>query len=368
MLREALDILGARFDKLPERQRPHYTPVQRFRILTLKSFAGLSQSEAARLFRVSVGTIARWEAMANPASKTVGSTVSSVPPVRRYNDTVHHLVQTLAALGFDGLRSLAQHLARAGWKIGKTTAARYLREPRVLGPEPPRSNSAPPQIPKRVVQARFAHHVWHLDLTEIQSFVRSAAFSLTVVLDGASRMPLAWRLYDTRYTADDMTACVETALRRYGKPRHLVLDKDSAFTAHAFRERIKAWKLALHFCSADHHRANARLERFWLALKRDILRLRLPAELLARADVERDIARALHYYAHLRPPPPPPGARRRSARRGLFRRRTRASARRQPPRGQRSDPAVPCPVAVEHLDGDHRFRFLRAAYLRARAP
>ena len=33
MTREAAAILGARWDKVPERHRPHYVPEQRFRIL-----------------------------------------------------------------------------------------------------------------------------------------------------------------------------------------------------------------------------------------------------------------------------------------------------------------------------------------------
>jgi DNA-binding transcriptional regulator YiaG len=61
MTREAAEILGARWDKVPERQRPHYVPEQRFRILRTRSFLGLSQSETAEMFRVSPETIARWE-------------------------------------------------------------------------------------------------------------------------------------------------------------------------------------------------------------------------------------------------------------------------------------------------------------------
>ena len=30
MMREAAEVLGARWDKVPERQRPHYPPEQRF--------------------------------------------------------------------------------------------------------------------------------------------------------------------------------------------------------------------------------------------------------------------------------------------------------------------------------------------------
>jgi hypothetical protein len=47
MMREAAAILGARWDKVPERQRPHYGPEQRFRILRIRSFFGLSQRETA---------------------------------------------------------------------------------------------------------------------------------------------------------------------------------------------------------------------------------------------------------------------------------------------------------------------------------
>jgi hypothetical protein len=45
MMREAAGILGARRDKVTERQRPHYPPERRFRILRIRSFLGLSQRE-----------------------------------------------------------------------------------------------------------------------------------------------------------------------------------------------------------------------------------------------------------------------------------------------------------------------------------
>jgi hypothetical protein len=37
MTREAAEILGARWGKVPERHRPHYAPEQRFRILRIRS-------------------------------------------------------------------------------------------------------------------------------------------------------------------------------------------------------------------------------------------------------------------------------------------------------------------------------------------
>jgi transposase-like protein len=85
-LREAVEIHGSRWNKLPERQRPHYTPEARFRIVRLKTLLGLSAAETARLFRISTNTVLRWEdeARVGPERDTVGSLLKPVPPVRRY--------------------------------------------------------------------------------------------------------------------------------------------------------------------------------------------------------------------------------------------------------------------------------------------
>src|SRR5262249_49542317 len=48
-----VEILGSRLDKIPDRQRPHFTPAQRFRILEIKALLGWNRDIAARLFRVS---------------------------------------------------------------------------------------------------------------------------------------------------------------------------------------------------------------------------------------------------------------------------------------------------------------------------
>jgi hypothetical protein len=55
MASEAAEILGARWDNVPERHRPHYQPEQRYRILRIRNLLGLSQREAALMFRVLLG-------------------------------------------------------------------------------------------------------------------------------------------------------------------------------------------------------------------------------------------------------------------------------------------------------------------------
>lgn len=346
-LREALGLLGDRVDRLPERQRPHYTPNQRFRILRLKHLLALSQDETAGLFRVSVTTIARWEVTANPESRTVGSTVTPVPPVRRYCDTVRHLTQTLSGLGFGGYDMVARHLARAGWRIASSTVRRYVREPRIPDPHVPASRPS-----KRAVHARYPHQLWHIDSTALPDLFGSAARSLTVVFDSFSRMPLVALFRSEPGDAAAMITVVESAFVRLGTPRYLLADRGGEFVAKVFRERIGAWKVRLRFCSSDHHRANSRLERFWLTLKRTLRagRVALPAS-------TAEVKRALTYYAYHRPHQGLGGATPAEVYFGL---RPAHLGAAQPPRGRRGGPPIRCPV-VDFLDGDERFPILHAA-------
>ena len=133
-------ILAERWQKIPERRRPHYTPHQRFEILRLKSLMALSQKETARLFAISKGTVARWqqEVATNPGEETVGSLVRPNPPVRRYADVVRHLVHTMRSAGFGGCQQIAQTLGRAGWKLSKRSVGRMFKEKPPQTPVPER--------------------------------------------------------------------------------------------------------------------------------------------------------------------------------------------------------------------------------------
>jgi len=117
LLARAVDILAARFDKLPEGRRPFYTPQQRFQILELKNLLGWPADQIARLFRVCTNTILNWERHADPEARTVGATVRQKPPVTRFADVVRNTVQLMSAHGFGGDAAVAGTLARAGWRV-----------------------------------------------------------------------------------------------------------------------------------------------------------------------------------------------------------------------------------------------------------
>jgi transposase InsO family protein len=294
-LTEAVAIHGTRWDKLPERQRPHYTPEARFRILRLRNLLALSAADTARLFRVSTNTVLRWEddARAAPQRGTVGSLLKPVPPLRRYADIVRSLVQTMILAGFPGDRSVALHLARAGWRLSRRTVQRIRHERPVPAP------TAPPIGQPRAVSARYPNHVWILDLTEIPGFLRLFSFKLAVVLDAFSRAPLAARVFFQEPTGRDVAKLLGRAARRFGSPRHSVSDQGVQFTSGPFRNALAGLGIKHRYGAIGRTGSIALIERFFRSLKTIAgLHSRPP---LLRRDLEGRLGLALLYYLWLRP-------------------------------------------------------------------
>ena len=309
LLHETIDILAARWDKVPDRHRPHYTPEQRFRILRLRDLLALSREELARTFRISTTTVDRWaeETAAHSDTTTIGSLVRPVPPVRRYADVVRHLVSSMALCGFGGNDLIARTLARAGWKISARTIARVRRE---KPPFPPLDDAAA----YRGVVARHSNHIWMADLTEIPALFRLFSFKLAVVFDAFSRMPLAAGLFLSEPCAEAIASLVKTATSVHGRPRHFVSDQGSQFTSKAFRQTLVRLSVRQRFGAIGKTGSIALIERLWRTLK-DTLALRTLKPLGSRRLPATGRARPLP----LRLVTPPRKPRRRNARRNLLR-------------------------------------------------
>ncbi len=350
---EALEILASRWDKIPERQRPHFTPEARFRILRIKTLLALSANETALTFRVSTATILRWqqEALGTPERQTVGSLVKPVPPVRRYHDSVRHLVQTLTLAGFPGDRSLAAHLARAGWKLARRTIQRIRKEkPTVLPPDPVTHPGT-----ARAVRARYPHHVWMLDLTEIPGFLRLFCFKLVVVLDVFSRMPLAARVFFAEPSGREVARLFGATARRFGPPRHSVSDQGAQFTSRAFKRALVRLGVRHRYGAIGRSGSIAIIERFFRALK-TIARLRSKPPLL-RGDLERRLSLAFDYYAWLRPHQGLAGA----TPVEVYRRKKPVHLEAlAPPRGRRGEGTgiPPPPFEIRYLDPEHHLPYI----------
>jgi len=289
------DIMRARLERFPARQRKHYSPEQRFRIVVLMRTYGLSRKETAHIFLVYPQTITRWEreALAEPEIEAIGTLVRAKPPLRGYDDVVKRLVQMLDAFEIGGSKKIAQMLARAGLKIGRETVRRYRKAPR-----PPQPAGSPMES-SRILRAKYVNHVWLADLTEIRGFLGLFVYKLVVVLDLFSRFPLAFGIFQKEPTAGQVLEVLDRAIRQHGRPRHFVSDQGSQFTATAFRETLDALAIRQRFGAIGQYGSIAIIERFWRTLK-ELLGVRLWPPLSA-AHLEARVQLALLYYSSLRP-------------------------------------------------------------------
>ena len=352
---EIAEILGARFGKLPERQRPYFTPAQRFRILEIRSLLAWSAQDAARVFLVCPNTILNWEKAADPDMHTAGSTVKPTPPVRRAADVVRSIVQAMTRLGLGGQDLMARILARAGWRV----SARSIRAlPEGNSPSRP----APGRVgePVRVstpVIARFVHHVWMMDISHVKQFLGPDLY-MAAVFDAFSRTPLALEVFQARPDAKGMVCLLRRAARAFGHPKYLITDQGGEFTAVAFRQAVKHLGAVQRFASKDNLYATARLERFWRSVKESagLYRLQLP---LTLDDLEQRLALALLYYVCFRPHEGLGGATPAEALLGIAPAYHNAV---EPPRGRPGEGPIAVPFHIEHLDpANRRFPILKPA-------
>ncbi len=96
LLKQELDIKDARWSRLPSRRRPHYTPVQRLRILQIKAARGWSCAQAARAFLINEQTLHSWLERVDEEGKR--SLIQTAEPVNRFPHFVRYLVQQLSVL------------------------------------------------------------------------------------------------------------------------------------------------------------------------------------------------------------------------------------------------------------------------------
>jgi len=351
LLAEVVDLLGSRLDRLPERRRPHYSPHQRWRILEMKRLLALSTDEAAHLFRVSTGTIFRWEAEAGhePDKQTIGSLLKPVPPVRRYADVVRHLVQLMDRLGFGGADKIAGTLARAGWRIARETVRRYRHEP----PVGPHRETVRRARASETLRARCPNHIWLADITHVKGLFGLLSFRIAAILDAFSRMPLALRVYRTEPCAADLASLVLCAVRRSGRPRHFVSDQGEQFTATAFTSVLDALHVRRRTGAIGKKGSIAVVERWWRTLKHA---LQLPFfRPLTQQALEERVAYFVSHCSFHRPHQALGG---RTPAEAFFNWPASNDAAESPPRGRRRDPSPAPPFRIAFLDPDRRHPIL----------
>ena len=162
LLGEELRIKDARLEKVSPANRPHYSPSDRLAILALRASRGWTLAEAARRFLLTPATLASW--MHRLDEQGEDALVRLAEPVNRFPDFVRVLLVRLRALlPTMGKVRISQMLARAGLHLAPTTVRRLAKE--ALRPPPRRDPAPAAPTQRRVVTARYPHHVWHMDLS-----------------------------------------------------------------------------------------------------------------------------------------------------------------------------------------------------------
>jgi transposase InsO family protein len=328
---------------VPERHRPHYAPEERFRILRIRSFLGLSQRETAVMFRVSTEAIARWEVeTTSPDGEAPRPLVAPNPPVRRFADVVRAVVKTMELAGFGGNDLIARTLARAGWKLSPRTVGR-IRKGRWPVPRVPEAASTIP----RAVRARRPNHIWMVDLTDVKGLFGLVTFKVAVVFDAFSRMPLSIRVFSKEPSAVEIARLVSRTARRHGRPAHFISDQARCFKGQVFRRKL--WRLGVkqRFGAIGKKGSIALIERLWRTLK-DTLGLRLLRPLAAE-DLMEKVEIGLLHYAHFRPHQALGGA---TPAEMYFGRTPAHLSAIPPPRGRPGEGPMDSPFRIEYLDAE----------------
>ena len=270
-------------------------------------------------------------------------------------DVVQSTVQAMTRLGFGGQDLCARVLARAGWRVSARSVGRYRRKRPIEPPTPP--EEAPAARATKPVSARFVHHVWMMDVSEVKQLL-GPALHVAAVLDACSRAPLALQVFQTRPTAPDMARLLRAAARAFTRPKYLITDLGGEFTGGAFKKAVRRLGTVQRFAARESIKATARLERFWRTLKEaaGLYRLHLP---LTASDLESRLELALVHYLCFRPHEGLEGAVPAEVFLGLEPAHLSAV---EPPRGRPGEGPTEPPFQIEYLDPrNRRFPVLKRA-------
>jgi transposase InsO family protein len=352
--RERAEILArCRAQGRPHR-RIEYSPQLRFRILRHMKQNALTIAETAQRFVVSSQTIRNWirELHRNPETDRIGrSLLDCVPPLRRYADTARWLIQHLRENGVGGPKKIVANILRLHWKISPRTAGRVLNEPPV---DPPPSSD--PRSPTRsrltTVRGDYPNHLVVIDITRIPMLFPFLYMHLVAVLDAFSRLPLGLTVRFFEPSALDVIGLLERVIATHGKPRHLVMDQGTQFTAPTFKSFLDQQHIHYRYGRVGEFHSISLIDRFFRTLKDSLgVPCRRPWQFRGLADFSRRLEIALVHYSYVRPHEALGGLTPIERYYGI---RGHLPCAVQPPRGRRGDHTTPCPGELFFLDPENR--------------
>lgn len=315
-LREELSLKDLRMGRIPPRRRPHYRGVERLRILALKAARGWSKKQTAERFLLRPATIAEWTRRVDEDGEH--ALVQTPERIHRFPDFVRFIVRLLKILcPTMGKKRIAQTLARAGLVLAVSTVGRMLKERDRKSPEAGESAATEIAVADRhkgkPVQAKRPNHVWQTDISLVPTaagfWVPWLPFSIlqlwpftwrvACVVDHYSRRVLDFAIFKKEPTSVDMRGFLGRVVKRHGTPKYLISDKGRQFDCTEYKAWCRRKGIDPRYASTGSLRATAVIERLFLSLKTEWLRLvSVPVD---RDAMRRHLSCYFEWYARHRP-------------------------------------------------------------------
>ncbi len=252
--------------RIPSKQRPHYTPTNRLEILQIIRLRDWSAAEAARRFVLHPNTVRGW--MKHLQTHGASSVLFTGPAWNRIHDAVRWTVHELRRLCPErecGTRTIARHIIRAAVQISRSSVQRVLREER-----PKRRSVRPAMVPPEgaepyhLLAPQTTNRVWQIDMMQL----RILWFRVTIValLDGFSRKLLRLKVYAAAPTTADMLSVVRSAIKSFGHPRFIITDHGSQFM-DTFKTKLRHGGITVVQGKVRQPSFNGKVERLFRTLR-----------------------------------------------------------------------------------------------------
>ena len=307
LLMEEIRIKDARMKRVEPQKRPHYVPTERMAILEIRAARAWSAQQTGDTFLVTAATIGSW--MRRLDEDGANGLIRIREPVNRIPDFVRYAVQRLKVLcpGL-GKAKIAETLCRAGLHLGTTTVGRILKEP----PRPMPTAAAGSS--DRVVTAKRANHIWHIDLTTVPTGAGFWApwlpfalpqcwpfcWWLAVVIDHYSRRAMGFSVFPKRPTSLVVRSFLGRVIANAkASPKYLICDKDSIFWCADFKRWCRRRGVRPRYGAVGQHGSIALVERFIRTLKDEGTRRTLVPQ--RRTRFQRQLAHFVVWYNEHRP-------------------------------------------------------------------
>ena len=174
----------------------------------------------------------------------------------------------------EGYRTLAFMMLDADVAaVAPTTTYRVLKAADLIG----RSGGKPSKKGTGFVQPLAPHEHWHVDFSYLN--IGGVFYFLCAVLDGCSRMIVAWDIRPTMREIDSEIV-LQKAREAYPHTRpRIITDQGSQFKSREFKTFITQWQASHVMTSPYYPQSNGKLERFHQTIKDQAIRPLTPLDL-----------------------------------------------------------------------------------------